>query len=185
MNQSPPYYGVFSDRFFGNICGAISVIHFLVFAFKISSQHLVIYIGGHPVSGCQPLAALQDAWSFHAYLQLDRTSGQLEERNVILLAQVVKPLGKWGFSTVSQRSYGPIQVNYFIAFIPQQIFSLSPSVHHNPGHLSLHMWAAKKKSGHVQWWQAFWKRHLGSPVWALFSSPSLIEREVRFSSWVF
>ena len=78
------------------------------------------------------------------HLQFDRTSGQLEERNVILLAQVVKPLGKWVFSTISQRSYGPIQINYFIAFIPQQIFSLSPSVHHNPGHLSLHMWAAKK-----------------------------------------
>ena len=123
-------YGVFSDRFFGNICGVISVIHFLVFAFKIPSQHLVIYIGGHPVSTL-----------FH--LQFDRTSGQLEERNVILLAQVVKPLGKWVFSTISQRSYGPIQINYFIAFIPQQIFSLSPSVHHNPGHLSLHMWAAK------------------------------------------
>ena len=85
-------YSVFG--YFGNICGAISVIHFSVFAFKIPSQHLVIYIGGHPVSGCQPLAALLDACSFHAYLQPDRTSGQLEERNVILLAQVVKPLGK-------------------------------------------------------------------------------------------
>ena len=117
------------------------MIHFSVFAFKIPSHHLVIYIGGYPASHwllskmpgpstrtCSltgPPASLRSAMSF----SLLRLSNLWEN-------EVLVPFHK--------EAMAQYKINYFIAFTPQQIFSLSPSVHHNPGHLSLHMWAAKK-----------------------------------------
>ena len=131
-------YGVFSDRFFGNICGAISVIHFSVFAFKIPSQHLAIYRR----ASCQPLAALQD--SSTSTCSLTGPPASLRSAMSFSLLRLSNLWESEYLAPFHKEAMAQYKMNYFIAFIPQQIFSLSPSVHHNPGHLSLHMWAAKK-----------------------------------------